>query len=69
MKIFISHSSRQKLFARELMRRLPSSIEAWIDEKDIPVGSSITTKITEALSADVLAVVVIVDHHSSTSPG
>ncbi|HEX9946068.1 MAG TPA: toll/interleukin-1 receptor domain-containing protein, partial [Allosphingosinicella sp.] len=67
MKVFVSHSSRQKLFARELIRRLPPSVEVWIDEKDIPVGSSINTAIEEALSADLLAVVLVVDYHSSTS--
>lgn len=68
MKAFLSHSSRQKLLARELTRRLPKGIEVWLDEREISVGEDIRNSIDGAYSPDLVAVILIVDNASSISP-
>ncbi|HXH55372.1 MAG TPA: toll/interleukin-1 receptor domain-containing protein [Gammaproteobacteria bacterium] len=49
-KIFISHSSGDKWFARKLCTDLTDlGLKPWLDENDIKVGESITEKIEVAL--------------------
>jgi DeoR/GlpR family transcriptional regulator of sugar metabolism len=60
MKIFISHSSRQKLFVRELRRRLPDIVDLWIDEREILIGDTIDSRLDDAIhrSCDLLLLVI-----------
>jgi hypothetical protein len=46
MRIFLSHSSRQKPLVREMKRYLPDHINAWIDEKDLLVGGKSRSSMT-----------------------
>lgn len=49
-KIFLSHSSKDKFFARKLAEGLKSNgIDVWIDEAEIKVGDSLTEKIGKAI--------------------
>ncbi|MHC4404420.1 MAG: toll/interleukin-1 receptor domain-containing protein [Planctomycetota bacterium] len=58
--IFISHSSRDKGFVRRLAKTLIEyRHQPWLDEWEIKVGESITSRIQEGLSsADFVAVVL-----------
>lgn len=66
MKIFMSHSSRQKLFVKELQRHLPKSMQAWIDERELRVGADIETELMSAIrGCDMF--VLVVDANSNES--
>ena len=43
------HSSKQRLFVKELKKYLPYQINVWIDEMEIVVGENITFSITKAI--------------------
>ena len=49
-KLFLSHSSIDKPFVRELRKSLYSICETFFDETDICYGQSITTRLNEELS-------------------
>ncbi|MGE0635816.1 MAG: TIR domain-containing protein [Bacteroidia bacterium] len=61
MKIFMSHSSRQKLFVKELRKYLPEHIELWIDEKKLLVGESLNQTIKKTIMEDIDFLILIVD--------
>jgi DeoR/GlpR family transcriptional regulator of sugar metabolism len=67
MRIFLSHSSRQKPLIREMKRYLPDHINVWIDEKDLLVGDGIEASIREAIEADTDFVILFVDSHAVES--
>jgi len=59
-KIFISHSSANKDFVRELSIDLKESgHEPWLDEWEIKVGECIVTKIEEAISSSNYVIIVL----------
>lgn len=65
--IFLSHSSRDKFFVRELAERLQQhGIGVWLDEAEINVGDSLTEKIGEAID-DTDYVGVVLSHNSVSS--
>lgn len=50
--IFLSHSSKDKFFVRELAAHLQAAgIRVWLDEAEIKIGDSLTKKIGEAVEA------------------
>jgi len=49
MKIFLSHSSRQKPLIREIRRHLPEHVDTWIDEQNLFIGD----EVTQALQSEV----------------
>lgn len=59
-RIFISHSSKDKPFVRQLVNDLRSrNIDVWVDERELKVGDSIVKGISEGLNeADYLIVVL-----------
>jgi len=65
--IFMSHSSKDKFFVRNLSERLESyGIKVWMDEAEINIGDSLTEKISEAIeSTDYVGVVL--SHNSINS--
>lgn len=67
VKIFISHSSKDKVFARWLSTDLQNSgHEPWLDEWTISVGESIPQKISEGIK-DAEFVIVILSQESVKS--
>ncbi len=67
MKTFLSHSSRQKLLARELVRRLPKAFNIWLDEKDISVGENIQNSIDDAFTTDLVSFILLIEQNSVRS--
>lgn len=59
-KVFISHSSVDKPFVRELAQAIQNAgFQVWLDEKELLVGDSLPHKISEGVqSASVVLVVV-----------
>ena len=67
MKLFMSHSSKQKLFVKELRKYLPESLKLWIDEKEIAVGNNLNTTIKHAISEEADFLIIVIDNHSVAS--
>lgn len=67
MKIFLSHSSKDKKIVRQISRALESQgYKTWLDENDILIGDSITNEIGKGLKeSDV--VLVFLSKHSVAS--
>ncbi len=42
MRIFLSHSSRQKPLIREIRRYFPEHVDTWIDEQNLFIGDDVT---------------------------
>lgn len=60
MKIFISHSSIDKPFARKLRRDLTAcGYDVWMDEKNIHIGCNITTGIQDGLIESKFVILVV----------
>ncbi len=66
MKIFVSHSSHQKLFVRDLRTRLPDAVQLWIDEREIAIGDPIDDSLERAIS-DSDFFLLVVDGHAARS--
>jgi hypothetical protein len=52
MKIFYSHSSRQKPLVREFQKALGKEFDSWIDENNLALGSRINLSLTDAIEND-----------------
>lgn len=68
MRIFVSHSSRQKLLVRELRRQLPQHINLWIDEHELLVGSELDSTLKEAIVRDCDFTILLLDEGAAKSP-
>ncbi len=67
MKIFISHSHRQKLFVKELKKHLPEFLDLWVDEKKILLGEEVQGTIKQTIEDDVDFLILIIDKNSIES--
>lgn len=67
MRIFVSHSSTQKLFVRALMQYCPKSIDFWIDEKNVKKGEDFQSAIDAALQEHCVFCLLIVDDNAAKS--
>jgi len=52
MKIFLSHSSRDKPLVREVKRALPECITTWMDEIDMHPGEDIEEKLSRSIQLE-----------------
>ncbi len=60
MKVFISHSSKDKGFVRFLKDcLLANSIETWLDEDQLDLGDSLVTKLQDALDESTHLLIVL----------
>src|SRR5262249_20804290 len=67
LKVFLSHSSKDKAFVRRLNKDLKSHfVDTWLDEENIPLGSYITTETQRALN-EANVMFVFLSQHSITS--
>ena len=59
-KVFISHSSIDKPFVRNLAQLIQKEgFQVWLDEKELMVGDSLPNKISEALKSSSVVLVVV----------
>src|ERR1039458_8165781 len=63
VKVFLSHSSQDKPFVRDLADFLEreGDIEAWLDEREIAPGQNIVSRIEEGLDADFILLILSPD--------
>ena len=67
MRIFISHSSKDKLLARQLAQRLSAAgLSVWIPEDEILPGDNWAKKVGQALEDSDLMVVLVTPHAFET---
>jgi tetratricopeptide (TPR) repeat protein len=61
--VFFSHSSKDKIFVRELADFLEEGgeIKVWIDEREVNYGENVILKIDEALDADAVLLILSPD--------
>ena len=69
VRVFLSHSSKDKPFVRDLADALETGgeIKVWLDEREIGYGENIVLKIEEGLDANV--VLLILSPTRSTQSG
>lgn len=67
MKIFVSHSSRNKPLVREITLCLPQHVRAWIDENEILLGDDIAFSIRNSIDATSDYLLLFVDEHAARS--
>lgn len=67
MRIFFSHSSRNKPLVREVKRHLPENLNVWIDEKNLLIGEHIEKSLQDAIQSDSDFVVIFIDNISVKS--
>lgn len=60
MRIFLSHSSRDKPLIREVQRNMPHHVRAWIDEREIRLGDSLHGSIRSAITSGTDFVVIFI---------
>lgn len=70
VRIFFSHSSRDKPLIREIRRNLDSvnEIYFWIDERELVVGSGLQSSLKNAISQDTDLVIIFIAQEFITSP-
>src|SRR5690349_12980138 len=63
VRVFLSHSSKDKPFVRELAAFLleGGQIRVWLDEAEIQPGDNIVSKIEKGLDADVVLFILSPD--------
>ncbi len=61
MRIFLSHSSRNKPLLREIRDNLPSHISTWIDENEIVFGDALSDTLESAIRRDSDFVILFLD--------
>ena len=67
MKIFLSHSGHKKALVREIKRKLPEQMTAWIDEVELLIGEDIGRSIKAAVKHSSDFVVLFVDLNAANS--
>jgi DeoR/GlpR family transcriptional regulator of sugar metabolism len=67
MKIFISHSAKQKLFVRELREELPPHVNLWIDERELLIGEDVEDTIQASIGQECDFFVLVIDHYAVKS--
>jgi len=67
MKLFLSHSSRDKALIREIKNLLPSFIRIWLDEIDLTIGGDLERSLNEAIQNDVDYFLVFLGHEALQS--
>jgi hypothetical protein len=58
MRIFLSHSSRDKALVREIRSQLPRHINTWLDDDKLLIGGSLGPSIRQAIQEDADFVVI-----------
>jgi len=67
MRVFFSHSSRDKPLLREIKRLLPGFLNTWIDEDHLLIGADLGTSLQSAISEQSDFVVIFISEEAATS--
>lgn len=64
----MSHASRDKPLVREIVSYLPESLTIWLDEKDLPIGSEISSSLEDTITNESDLLLFFVSPESVSSP-
>lgn len=67
MRIFLSHSSKDKPLVREIVSHFPHHIKSWIDENNLLIGDEIDISIQNAIQSDANFVILFLGEESIKS--
>lgn len=67
MRIFLSHSGRDKALVREIRDHFPPWLDAWIDEERLLIGTDLLPALKDAIDSEVDYVVVILGEKAADS--
>ncbi len=67
MKIFLSHSNRQKPLVREIRRHFPEHIDTWIDEKQLLIGDDLEASFERQINENSDFVLLFLDDDAARS--
>lgn len=67
MKIFLSHSSRDKALVREIRSYLPSHVQTWLDSDELIIGDELETSIRNAINEQCDFVVIFLGREAVES--
>jgi hypothetical protein len=67
MKIFLSHSGRDKPLVREIIKYLPNSIQTWLDEDNLPLGTEISKELKNAITNNSDLIVLFISQEAINS--
>jgi len=67
MKVFLSHSSRDKALVREIRSHLPDHVKTWLDEEELLVGQDLKISIKSAIQEDADFVVIFLGKEAVAS--
>ena len=67
MKIFLSHSSKDKSTVKEIKSNLSSLVQTWIDENELLVGKALEAQLERAVKKECDLVVLFLSNNSASS--
>lgn len=68
MRVFISHSSRDKSLVREVLAQLPIQVRCWLDEEQLLFGMDLKPSLRKAVQAETDLVLLFLSRDSVSSP-
>ncbi len=67
MKIFLSHSSKNKPLVREVKNYLPQHVKTWLDEKEILLGDRIAQTLENVIALQMDYLIIFLDQNAIKS--
>jgi uncharacterized integral membrane protein (TIGR00697 family) len=67
MRVFLSHSSKQKDFVKEVINQFPAWLSPWLDDNDLLVGEDFATSLEEAILTECNFLVVFISDDATHS--
>jgi DeoR/GlpR family transcriptional regulator of sugar metabolism len=67
MRIFLSHSSKQKLLVREVCKAFQPLISTWLDEKNLLLGDGISNTLESAIRSEADYLLLFLDEAAAQS--
>lgn len=67
MRIFLSHSSRDKPLLREVMQYIPRHVRTWLDDNDLRIGEDLHVSIRKAINIETDFVIIFISPESVRS--
>ena len=67
MRIFLSHSSRDKPLLREVMQYIPPHVRAWLDDNDLRIGEDLYVSIRKAIDIETDFMIIFISPESVRS--
>lgn len=67
MKVFLSHSNRDKALVREIRSHLPKHVNTWLDENELLIGADLKVSIRNAIQEEADFIVIFLSREAIQS--